>query len=102
MPIPITVDDFVAIGERYLSEEIVNEADRLLPIATADIDLLATRGYGQAELNKLHGFRAALVAEAAGAISSADRRRDRGASRLTPSRRGSSCSEAGRRRRSPC
>ena len=37
-----------------------------MPIATADIDLLATRGYGQAELNKLHGFRAALVAEAAG------------------------------------
>jgi hypothetical protein len=66
MPIPITVDDFVAIGERYLSEEIVNEADRLAPLATADIDLLATRGYGQGELNKLHGFRAALVAEVAG------------------------------------
>ena len=49
MPIPITVDDFVAIGERYLSADIVNEADRLLPIATADIDLLATRGYGQGE-----------------------------------------------------
>ena len=66
MSIPITLDDFVAIGERYLSEEIVNEADRLLPIATADIDLLATRGYGQGELNKLQGFRATLVAEAAG------------------------------------
>lgn len=66
MPIPITVDDFVAIGERYLSEEILNEADRLVPLATADIDRLATRGYGQGELNKLHGFRAALVAEVAG------------------------------------
>ncbi|MEO6596419.1 MAG: hypothetical protein ABIP94_16840 [Planctomycetota bacterium] len=57
MTIPITVDDYVAIGERYLSEEIINEADRLLPIATADIDRLATRGYGQAELNKLSRLR---------------------------------------------
>ena len=66
MSIPVTVDDFVAIGERYLSEEIVNEADRLIPLATADIGRLATRGYGQGDLNKLHGFRAALVAEVAG------------------------------------
>lgn len=66
MTIPITVDDFVAIGERYFSEDILNEADRLVPLATADIDLLATRGYGQGELSKLQGFRAALVAEVAG------------------------------------
>lgn len=66
MSIPTTVEHFVAIGERYFSEDIINEADRLLPLATADIDLLATRGYGQGELNKLHGFRAALVAEVAG------------------------------------
>ena len=66
MSIPITVDDFVTIGERFVSEEIINEADRLVPLATTDIDLLATRGYGQGELNKLLGFRAALVAEVAG------------------------------------
>jgi hypothetical protein len=66
MSIPTRVEDFVAIGERYLSEDIVNEADRLLPLATADINHLATRGYGQGELSKLHGFRAALVAEVAG------------------------------------
>ena len=33
MSIPTRVEDFVAIGERYLSEDIVNEADRLLPLA---------------------------------------------------------------------
>jgi hypothetical protein len=66
MSIPITPDDFIAIGERYPSEAIIDEADRLLPLATADIGLLATRGYGQGELSKVIGFRAALVAEVAG------------------------------------
>lgn len=66
MSIPTRVEHFVVIGERYLSEDIINEADRLLPLATDDINLLATRGYGQGELSKLHGFRAALVAEVAG------------------------------------
>jgi hypothetical protein len=66
MSIPTRVEHFVAIGERYFSEDIINEADRLVPLATADIDRLATRGYGQSDLNKLQGFRAALVAEVAG------------------------------------
>jgi hypothetical protein len=66
MSIPITAVDFTAIGERYQSEDIIDEVDRLLPLATADIELLATRGYGQAELSKVTGFRAALVAEVAG------------------------------------
>jgi hypothetical protein len=66
MTIPITPEDYVTIGERYQSEDIVAEIDRLLPLATADIDLLATRGYGQTELSKVTGFRAALVAEVAG------------------------------------
>jgi len=66
MTIPFTVDAFVAIGERYFSEDILNEADRLVPLANDDIDRLATRGYGQGELSKLQGFRAAFVAEVAG------------------------------------
>ena len=66
MSIPITPEDFVVIGERYLSEDIVTEIDRLLPLATADITLLATRGYGASELSKLTAFRATLVAEVAG------------------------------------
>ena len=66
MPIPITAEDFIAIGERYQSEDIIDEADRLLPLATADIALLATRGYGKGELSKAAGLRAALVAEVAG------------------------------------
>ncbi len=66
MPIPITPEDFVAIGERYLSEDIIAEIDRLLPLATGDITLLASRGYGASELSKLTAFRAALVTEVAG------------------------------------
>jgi hypothetical protein len=66
MSIPITAEDFIAIGERYQSEDIIDEVDRLLPLATADIELLATRGYGKSELSKVTGLRAALVAEVAG------------------------------------
>lgn len=66
MSIPITPEDFISIGERYLSEDIIEEIDRLLPLATADITKLATRGYGEAELSKLIAFRSSLVAEVAG------------------------------------
>jgi hypothetical protein len=65
MPIPITTDDFVAIGTRYLSEDIVSEMNRLIPLATTDLAVLSTRGYGQPELAALQGFRAQLVAEIA-------------------------------------
>ena len=65
MPIPITPEDFVAIGERYLSEDIITELDRLLPLAAADITRLATRGYGASQLSKLTVFRVSLVAEVA-------------------------------------
>ncbi len=66
MSIPVTAQDFVAIGERFQSEDIIDEVDRLLPLAKSDIAHLATRGYGQAELSKLTGLRDALVAEVAG------------------------------------
>lgn len=65
MPVPISTEDFVAVGERFLSEDLIAEADRLLPLATADIALLATRGYGPGELEKLSDFRDTLVAESA-------------------------------------
>ena len=57
-----------------------------MPLANDDIDRLATRGYGQGELNKLHGFRAALVAEVAGRNQrrSGGGRRSMGVSTDTP------------------
>jgi len=65
-PVPITAADFSAIGARFLSEDIITEADRLLPLATADIAAIATRGYGPSDLAKLIDLRATLIAEIAG------------------------------------
>ena len=54
MPIPINPEDFSAIGARFQSEDIVSEIDRLVPLATADLAQLATRGYGPARLAQLN------------------------------------------------
>ncbi|MBI5481356.1 MAG: hypothetical protein HY906_21030 [Deltaproteobacteria bacterium] len=73
MTIPVTRHDFVQIGQLHASEDIVKEADRLLPVATEDIQKLAKRGYTMVELEGLRSYRDRLSGE------SADRREQRGA-----------------------
>ncbi|APR77860.1 Hypothetical protein A7982_03207 [Minicystis rosea] len=70
--IPVTAQDFIKIGERFDSADIVAEIDRLLPLATADIVLLATRGYGQSLLDELKEHRSGLI------VAVAERDRGRG------------------------
>ncbi|MBI5481844.1 MAG: hypothetical protein HY906_23510 [Deltaproteobacteria bacterium] len=82
MTIPVTRHDFVLIGQLYASEDIVKEADRLLPLATEDIQTLAKRGYTMTELEALRGYRDRLSAE------SADRREQRGAKKAARAREG--------------
>lgn len=65
MSIPITPEDFITIGARYLTEDIIAEIDRLFPLATADLQLLATRGYGATQLQALDTLRTALTSESA-------------------------------------
>lgn len=72
MPIPVSPIDFVLIGRRFRSEDIVAEADRLIPIATTDIEHLESRGYGPDQLDQLKDHRSQLSSE------SADRRNHRG------------------------
>lgn len=72
MPIPVSRTDFVLIGRRFLSENIVAEIDRLLPVASSDLPHLERRGYGAEHLEQLKSFRSQLTAE------SADRRKHRG------------------------
>jgi hypothetical protein len=57
MNMPVTKEDFVRIGKRYSSSEIINELDRLLPLATADIQALAKAGYPAALLAELTALR---------------------------------------------
>ena len=73
MSIPITAEDFIAIGARYDSPDIVAEIDRLIPLATADINYLTIRGYELTDLDQLKAHRDSLVAEVA------DRAQQRGA-----------------------
>lgn len=71
--LPITREDFIEIGERFASEDIVGEIDRLAPVAKADIDPLTEGGYEQEDLDKLLQYRNKLSIEAA------ERRTARGA-----------------------
>lgn len=71
--IPITSEDFIALGARFASEDIVEEIDRLAPIAERDIDELAQAGYDRDLLGQLLGHRTQLANE------SAERRRNRNA-----------------------
>ncbi|WP_157069707.1 hypothetical protein [Sandaracinus amylolyticus] len=66
MTIPITVEDLIAIGERFPSEAIIAEIDRLLPIASADLAMLEAGGYSADLLDALRGYRATLTEETAG------------------------------------
>ena len=70
--LPITDEDFRWIGERFLSEDIVIEIDRLLPIAREDAAALEEQEYDADDLKQLVAFRARLTGE------SAARRRRRG------------------------
>src|SRR5690606_17177481 len=63
--IPITREDIIAVGERFPSEAIIAEIDRLLPIASADLAILEAGGYGAEHLDALRGYRATLTEETA-------------------------------------
>ncbi|HOX44451.1 MAG TPA: hypothetical protein PK668_12680 [Myxococcota bacterium] len=65
MFVPVTREDFAKVGRRFSSEEIVNETDRLIPMATADLSTLETGGYSRAMLDELVAFRDQLRAESA-------------------------------------
>lgn len=71
--IPYTREDFIEIGARFATEDIIAEIDRLAPLADDDLLVLTKGGYGRAKLDQLLGYRTALGAE------SAERRQNRGA-----------------------
>lgn len=80
MKIPTTREDFIEIGKRYDSVEIIAEIDRLSPVAQGDIGVLRMRGFPQSHLDELRGYRGTLGSE------TADRTRNRGskkAARMT-------------------
>ncbi len=63
MGIPVTPEDFRLIGQRFASEDIVAEIDRLLPLAKKDADGLAGQEYDAAQLQELEGYRTQLTGE---------------------------------------
>jgi hypothetical protein len=63
--IPVTKEDFVKVGRRFSSDDLVHEIDRLLPMAQADQAALETGGYSQALLDELASLRDRLRAETA-------------------------------------
>lgn len=63
MGVPFTAQDFVRIGARFASVDIVREIDRLVPLAKADAAGLAAYGYDTDDLIALEGFRTQLAAE---------------------------------------
>ena len=69
---PTTREDFIAVGQRFVSEDLVAEIDRLAPIARADLPKLLGAGYEASDLDELLGYRAELSKE------SAERRKNRG------------------------
>ncbi|HOX46881.1 MAG TPA: hypothetical protein PK668_25005 [Myxococcota bacterium] len=54
---PVSKEDFVTLGKRYRSEEIINALDRLLPLATADLAALEPAGYTPELLAELTALR---------------------------------------------
>lgn len=66
MGLPITAEEFRLIGQRFPSDDIVAEIDRLAPLGQADLPKLAEVEYTPAQLEALLGYRARLVAEDAG------------------------------------
>lgn len=63
MGVPFTPQDFVRVGARFASVDIVREIDRLVPLAKTDATGLAAYGYDADDLTALEGFRAELVTE---------------------------------------
>jgi hypothetical protein len=65
MSMPVTRSDFAKIGARFATEAIINEIDRLLPLAQADIELLVSGGYTRQLFQELAEHRDLLRTHAA-------------------------------------
>ncbi len=63
--IPVTPEDFRLIGQRFASEDIVKQVDRLSPVAEKDTVGLATQEYYASDLQELKACRAQLTGESA-------------------------------------
>jgi hypothetical protein len=66
---PTSKEDFVSLGKRFASGDIMNALDRLLPRATADLDLLVAGGYKASLLAGLTSLRDRIREHSAGCRS---------------------------------